>query len=165
MGTLYKRQGSRNWMMAVSAGRKQVCKSSHTHNKRLASKLLARWETEVFEGRFHLSRSAPPLFEKWADEFLSKIVHPNTKKRYSSSVRKLKKAFKGMQLPAISPERIEEFGDSRLAEGVEAATVNHDLRALRRMLRLAERKQFIAQNPFSRLEFLKERPARSQRKA
>jgi hypothetical protein len=101
-------------MMAVSVGRKQVCKSSHTPNKRLASKLLARWETEVFEGKFYLPKSAPPLFDRWTDEFLAKIAHPNTKKQYSSSVRNLEKMFK-MPLTAISPERIEEFGESRLA--------------------------------------------------
>ncbi len=38
--------------------------------------------------------------------------------------------------------------------------MNHDLRVLRRTLRMAERKRFIVQNPFNRIEFLKERPPR-----
>ena len=50
MGTLYKRDGSRNWMMAVTVNGRQVCKSTHTSNKRLADQLLSRWETDVFEG-------------------------------------------------------------------------------------------------------------------
>src|SRR4029077_3902254 len=109
MGTLYKRsKGSRNWMMAVTIRGSQVCKSTHTSNKRLADQLLSRWETEVFEGRFHLPKSAPPSFAKWADEFLAKVTHPNTRKRYGSSVAKLKAAFTGVRLSDISAERIEE---------------------------------------------------------
>ena len=74
MGTLYKRaKGSRNWMMAVTVNGKQICKSTHTSNKRLADQLLSRWETEVFERRFHLPKSAPPPFPEWADEFLAKL--------------------------------------------------------------------------------------------
>ena len=160
MGTLYRRAGSRNWMMAVNVGRHQCCKSTHTSNKRLANHLLARWETEVFEGRFHLPKSNPPYFETWADEFLTKVAHPNTRRRYTSSVGKLKKHLNGVRLSEITAERIEEYKDARLKEGVEPATINHDLRVLRRMMRLAERKQFIARNPFAQVDFLKQRNPR-----
>jgi hypothetical protein len=54
MGTLYRRNGSCKWMMAVMIAGKQVCRSSHTSNKRRAFQLLHQRETEVFEGRFHL---------------------------------------------------------------------------------------------------------------
>jgi integrase len=156
MGALYKRACSRNWMMAVTVAGKQVCKSSHTSNKRLAGQMLARWETEVFEGRFHLPKSAPLAFVKWADDFLAKVMHPNTRKRYGSSIGKLKAAFPGARLSDISAECIEEYKESRLSDGVEPATINHDLRVLRRMLRLAERKHLIARNPFVEVEFLKQ---------
>jgi len=43
---------------------------------------LSRWETEVFEGRFHLPKSAPPAFGEWADQFLLKVGHLDTRKRY-----------------------------------------------------------------------------------
>ena len=39
---------------------------------------------------------------------------------------------------------------------MEPATINHDLRVLRRMLRLAERKQLISRSPFMQVEFLKQ---------
>jgi integrase len=164
MGTLYKRakgKKSRNWMMAVSINGRQVCKSTHTCNKRLAGQLLARWETEVFEGRFHLPKSNPPYFEIWANEFLDKVGHPNTRRRYKSSVGKLKDRFNGVRLSDVSPQRIEEYKAARLAEGVEPATINHDLRVLRRMMRLAERNQLIARNPFSQVDFLRQQPPRA----
>jgi integrase len=144
--------------MGVNVGGRQICRSAHTANKGLAKKLLARWETEVFEGRFHLPQSNPPYFEDWADEFLKKVAHPNTRKRYTSSVRKLKAKFTGVRLSDISADRIEEYyKEERVAEGVEPATINHDLRVLRRMLRLAERKQLSARNPFVQVDFLEQR--------
>jgi integrase len=160
MGTLFKKKKSKQWHMGVSVGGRQICRSAHTTNKGIAKKLLARWETEVFERRFHLPQSNPPYFEEWADEFLSRVAHPNTRKRYTSSVGKLKGKFSGVRLSDVSGDRIEEFKEKRVAEGVEPATINHDLRVLRRMMRLAERKQLIARNPFVQVEFLKQRHPR-----
>jgi len=163
MGTLYKRRRSRNWMMAVMVGGHQHCKSTHTSNKRLARQLLARWETEVFERRFHLPKSVPPYFEIFADEFLAKVAHPSTRRRYTSSVGKLKGWFAGTRLSDITADQIEAYKEWRLAEGVAPATINHDLRVLRRMMRLAERKQIIAGNPFAHVEFLKQQNPRPPR--
>ena len=146
--------------MGVSVGGRQICRSAHTTNKGVAKKLLARWETEVFEGRFHLPQSNPPYFEEWAKEFLAKVGHPNTRKRYTSSVGKLKGKFTGVRLSDVSADRIEEYKEERVAEGVEPATINHDLRVLRRMMRLAERKQLISRNPFAQVDFLKQRNPR-----
>jgi len=127
---------------------------------RVAKRLLSRWETEVFEGRFQLPKSAPPTFDQWSQEFLTKVSHPNTRKRYTSSIAKLKMKFAGVRLPDITPEQLEEYKDKRLADGVEPATINHDLRVLRRMLRLAERRRFITRNPFVEVEFLRQRQPR-----
>ncbi|SRR5579871_575086 len=160
MGALYKRVGSKNWMMAVTIDGRQVCKSSRTSNKRKADQLLSRWETEVFERRYYLPTSTPPLFADWADEFLTKVTHPNTRKRYGSSVGKLKTAFTRARLSEISAERIEGYKEQRLSEAVEPATINHDLRVLRRMMRLAERKRLISRNPFLEVDFLKQKNPR-----
>jgi site-specific recombinase XerD len=124
--------------------------------ERLEEKLFNEWGGK----RFHLPASKPPLFENWADNFLSTITHANTKKRYKSSVEKLKSAFPGMHLNDISPDRIEDFKQARIAGNVEPATVNHDLRVLRRMMRIAERKRLIGRTPFVEVEFLKQRHPR-----
>lgn len=160
MGTLFKKKGSKQWQMGVSVGGRQLCRSAHTTNKVIAKKLLARWETKVFERRFHLPQSNPPHFEEWAQEFLSKVAHANTRRRYKSSIEKLKSKFSGVRLSDVSPDRIEEFKEERVSEGVKHATINHDLRVLRRMLRLAERKQLIVRNPFLQVDFLKQRDPR-----
>jgi len=116
----------------------------------------ARWETEVFEGRFTSQNPFRHTFEEWADEFLAKVVRTTTGNRYASSIAKLKKKFARVRLSDVSAEQIEEYQEDRLGEGVQPATINHDLRVLRRMMRLAERKQLIARNPFVQVEFLKQ---------
>jgi integrase len=161
MGTLYKRAGSRNWMMAVTIAGRQRCKSAHTSNKRLADQLLSRWETEVFEGRYYLPSSNPPIFEDYAREFLKTVQHPNTRRRYASSVEKLNKHFAALRISEITGDGIDKYKQARLGEGVEPATINHDLRVLRRMMRLAERKRLIRRNPMADVEPLKERTQRT----
>src|ERR1700757_2076170 len=120
MGTLFKKKGSKHWQMGVWIAGRQKCKSTHTSNKRQARQFLAAWETEVFEGRYHLVKSKPPRFEQWADEFLSKIIHPNTRKRYAASISKLKGKFAGFPLPEICAQQIDGYKEERLAQGVEA---------------------------------------------
>ena len=156
MSSLFKKKGSKQWQMGVSIGGRQKCKSARTRNKRTARRELARWEAEILKNRSHLPTFTPPHFENWAADFLKRVDHPNTRKRYASSLGKLKKKFKGIRLSEISPESIEEYAEERLAEGAKSATVNHDLRVLRRMMRLAERKQLIGRNPFCAVEFLKQ---------
>src|SRR5579884_4038651 len=124
MGALYKRRGSRNWMMGVSVAGKQICKSTHTANKQLARKLLSRWETEVFEGRFHLVRSIAPTFEEWAEQFLVTIPNFATQSRYKASVHNLKVKFGELRLPQVTADLIDDFKDTRVAQGVGPATVN-----------------------------------------
>ena len=72
----------------------------------------------------------------------------------------MKGAFAGARLSDVSVDRVEEYKEARLAEGVRPATVNRDLAVLRKMLRLAERKRFITRSPFVEVELLEERRQR-----
>jgi integrase len=139
---------------------RQVCKSTHTSNKRLADQLLSRWETEVFEGRFQLIKTKGPTFEEWADQYLQTIRHQNTRSRYTSSVNNLKARFGKLRLPQITADCIEDFKEERLATGVGPATVNRDLVPLRKMLRNAQKRRFIARSPFFDVESLEEKSIR-----
>jgi integrase len=160
MGTLFKKKGSKQWHMGVSVAGRQICRSAHTTNKVTAKKLLARWETEVFEGRFQLIKTNAPIFEKWGAEFLLTINHLKTRLRYTSSVNNMTQKFGKLRLSQITPDLIEEFKDERLVKGVGPATINRDLAVLRRMLKIAERKRFISRSPFCEVDFLEERALR-----
>jgi integrase len=160
MASLYKRRGSKNYMIAVVVGGRQICRSAHTSNKRVAEKMRARLETEVFEGRFQLIKTTGPTFDEWAAQFLQTKPNLKTRSRYASSVNNMKPRFGKLRLPQITADRIEDFKEERLAAGVGPATVNRDLAVLRRVLRIAERRRFIARSPFAEVELLEERSIR-----
>ncbi len=141
-------------------GGRQRCESAHTSNRRKAQRLLALREGQVLEGRFFLPKSHPPRFEEFAEDFLTSVKHPNTHKRYGSSIGNLNEEFSDKRLPEITPETIEDFKLQRLEDGARAATVNRDLAVLRRILRLAERKRLIGRTPFREIDFLEERKQR-----
>lgn len=88
------------------------------------------------------------------------VQHPNTQKRYGSSVRNLTACFGNMKLSAITADVIEDFKEKRLSKRVRTATVNRDLAVLHRMMKLAERKKLIPESPFRDVEFLEERKQR-----
>ena len=148
--------------MAYVVGKIQRCESTGSTNKRVAQKILNLKITEIIEGRYQLPKSNPPRLEQFSQEFLDSIRHQNTKKRYTSSVVNLRAHFGDTRLSDISPERIDEFKEARLADKVRAATVNRDLAVLRRMLRIAERKRLINATPFREVEMLEERKERRQ---
>jgi len=61
---------------------------------------LREWE-EKLKGRSH---AEPPYFQKWADDFQTRVPHESTRKRYASSIKKLKKKLTGIRLSDISAE-------------------------------------------------------------
>jgi len=84
MGTLYKR--GKHWTIGYMLDGKQRCESTGTTNRRLAEKILAKRLGEIVEGLFQLPNSNPPRLQQFSEEFLKSVRHPNTKKRYASSV-------------------------------------------------------------------------------
>jgi integrase len=153
---------SRVWWMNYMLAGEQQCESTKTTNKRRAQKILDLRVAEIIEGRFRLPRSNAPTFKPFGQDFLNSIRHENTKKRYTSSVVNLLAHFRDVRLSEIYSQRIEDYKDVRLAAGTRAATVNRDLAVLRRMLNIAEKKQFITSNPFREVEMLEERKERRQ---
>ena len=148
------------WQMGVSVCGRQICRSAHTTNKVIAKKLLARWETEVFEGRFQLIKTNAPTFQEFAELYIPTVPYLKTRLRYTSSINNMKPKFGKLRLSQITPDLIDNFKDERLAGGTGPATVNRDLAVLRRMLRIAERKRYIARTPFAEVELLEERSVR-----
>ena len=148
--------------MAYYVNGKQIPESTRTTNKRLAQKILNLRLAEIIEGRFQLPKSSPTRFEPFSKEFLDSIRHPNTKKRYTSSVVNLREFFGNVRLTEFSSDRVEQFKDARLKARVRSATINRDLAVLRRMLKIASRKRLITSNSIPVIEMLEERKERRQ---
>jgi len=150
------------WWMSYMLDGEQKCESTGTTNKKLAKRILDKRKGEIVEGRFRLPKSNPPRLEPFSQGFLESTRHPNTKKRYASSVANLRAYFGNPRLSDLNVARIEQFKAARLADCVRAATVNRDLAVLRRMLRIAERRGLITSAPVREIEMLEERKERRQ---
>ena len=152
--------GGEHGGLAYSVGGRQRFESSRSTRKRDAQQLLDIRKGAAREGRLRLTKSKAPHFDEYAQRFLLTVQHPNTQKRYRSSVRNLEACFRNMKLSDITPDVIEDFKEKRLSDGVRTATVNRDLAVLHRMMKLAERKMLISESPFRDVEFLEERKQR-----
>ena len=155
---IYRR--GRTWWISYTVGGRQRFESTRPTKKRDARQLLDIRRGAAREGRLRLTKSKAPRFDEYAKRFLLTVQHPNTQKRYRSSVRSLEGCFRTIKLSDITSDVIEEFKEKRLADGVRTATVNRDLAVLHRMMKLAERKMLINESPFRDVEFLEERKQR-----
>jgi integrase len=155
---IYRR--GKTWWISYTVGGCQRFESTRSTKKLDARQLLDIRRGAAREGRLRLTKSKAPHFDEYARLFLLTIRHPNTQKRYRSSVHCLEACFKNMRLSDITSDVIEDFKEKRLSDGVRTATVNRDLALLHRMMKLAERKMLINENPFRDVEFLEERKQR-----
>ena len=153
-------QRGKTWWITYFVGGRQRFESARSTRKRDAQQLLDIRKGAAREGRLRLTKSKAPRFDEYAQRFLLTVQHPNTQKRYRSSVCSLKACFRNAKLSDITPDVIEDFKEKRLSAGVRTATVNRDLAVLRRMMKLAERRMLINESPFRDLEFLEERKQR-----
>ena len=88
-----------------------------------------------------------------ADSILNRERHW----RYRESTKPLLAFFEKLRLDAVSMAPVEKFKVTR-SNDVAPATVNRDLAALRLILNLAIRKEYIAKNPVKEVQFLDEGP-------
>jgi integrase len=156
------RRGKIWWISVQDPAGKQRRESSGSSNKRVAERLLAIRKAEAIEQRLGLPRSHSPRLEDWAKVFLLQVSHPNTRDRYSASVNNLVKFFGNLRLADISPDRILEFQQSRIASGIRAATVNRDRSVLSRMMNKAKKLRYILSNSCQDVDPLEERRERRQ---
>ena len=153
-------QRGKTWWITYFVGGRQRFESSRSTKKRDARQLLEIRKGAAREGRLRLTKSNAPRFAEYAQRFLQTVQHPNTQRRYRSSVRNLAACFGDVRLSEITADAIEGFKEKRLSQGIRTATVNRDLAVLHRMMNLAGRKMLINESPFRDVEFLEERKQR-----
>jgi predicted nucleic acid-binding protein len=150
------------WWMNYTVNGHQQCESTGTTNKRLAQKILDSKKADIIEGRFRILPSRAPHFDSFSKEFLDSVRHPNTKKRYATSVKKLMEYFGNVPLSAVLADQIERFKAERLKNGIRAATVNRDLAVLRRIFKIASRRRLVSTDVLMATVMLEEKKERRQ---
>lgn len=160
--SVYKR-GNVYWFDFWFRGQR-IRESTGLTNKVAAQQAEAIRKAALAEGRAGIAAPKPVVhfgdfvrgeFLPWAEKQYQS--HPRTYQRYRESTKPLLASFDKLRLDCVSMALVEKFKLSRSSE-VSPATVNRDLAALRLILNLAIRKEYIAKNPVKEVQFLDEGP-------
>jgi integrase len=137
--SIYKR-GEVYWYKFMWKG-KLVRESSKQGNDKVARQMEAAHRTSLAKGEVGIREKKPILT---LAEFCSNRVEPWAKARpswiwYRSGIRPLLayRTIAGMRLDSITSESVADYARDRQSCGLEAGTINRELRVLRRCLRLA----------------------------
>jgi integrase len=139
-----------------------VEKSTKQSNLKLARTIEAAHRTRLAKAAAGIEEPMlSPRLNDFSEEFLELIKgerKPRTHHRYTVSLVSLKAALGKKCLSEITPEEIDHFKHSRLNSGRKGSTVNRDLACLRRLLRVAVKRNKLRASPFSegRVDFLPE---------
>ena len=136
MGSIYKR-GSVYWIQYYRNG-KPYRETTKGKKEADAKRLLKKREGEISEGKLPGIYFDRVKFDELAEGFLRDYRINNRKSlvRAKRSAGHLKRYFEGCRVPEITTPRIEAYIEGRLAEGAANATINRELSALKRMLKL-----------------------------
>lgn len=148
MGTVYKR-GNIFWIKYFRHG-KPYYESSKSEKETDAKQLLKLREGEIAMGKMPSVNFEKVYFDDLEKIFISdyKINQRKSLTRAENSVNHLKKDFEGYRVPSITTSRIQAYIERRLDEGAAHATINNELRALKRMLNLGAKQGKVDKVPY-----------------
>jgi integrase len=173
-GAVYRRRETAFWWVAYRArdGHK-IKESSRTTDREEAERFLRERLAARDAGRLPAILSSKNLtFDEWADWFLARRSKPpyrseKTHEQNMNAVKLLRPVFGATRLSEITSDAVEQYIESRLAEGrrvhtkfglirrgkIKPATVHQEFRVLRHTLNVAIRQRRLETNPCSVVEF------------
>ena len=89
-----------------------------------------------------IETEAPPVFEKFAEDFLERTkgeMRPNSTRSYRNSLKNVKPWFGSKRLDEIGADEIARYKESRLEKKRSPSSINRDLGFLRRVFLFAVR--------------------------
>jgi integrase len=139
MGSIYKR-GKTYWIKYYRNG-KPYRESAKSVKEADAKRLLKRREGDISKGKLPGIYFDKVRFDELAEDFLTdyRINQAKSLKRAQYSVNKLAAVFEGVKVADIDTPRIQAYIEARIASGAASATINRELAALKRMLKLGAR--------------------------
>jgi integrase len=173
-GTVYPRKGTAFWWVCYRARDGHIVKeTSGVTDREEAERFLRERLAARDEGRLPAILASKNLtFDDWAEWFLEKRSKPpyrsaKTHEQNMNAVKLLRPILGATRLSEITPEAVEDYIETRLAEGrrihtkfglirrgkIKPATVHQEFRVLRRMLNVAIRQKKLEVNPCAMVEF------------
>lgn len=148
MGTIYRRKYKNKETGEVTEGKiwwikyhkrgEAFYESSQSDKKMVATKLLAKREGEIAEGKIPGITFEKVKYDDLSADFLTdyRINQKKSMERAGISAAHLKKFFGGFRVPEITTSKIKEYIEKRMEAGASNSTINRELAALKRMLSL-----------------------------
>jgi len=104
-----------------------------------AKRLLKRREGEISQGKLPGIYFDKVRFDELAEDFLTdyRVNQKKSLVRAERSVGHLKEFFSGYRVTQITTPRIQAYIEDRITDGAANASINRELAALKRMLKLA----------------------------
>ena len=159
MGTVYKR-GEIYWIKYYRHG-KPYRESAKSIKEGDAKRLLKNREGEISQGKlpgFYFDRVT---FEDLSGDFLrDRRINGRSEGDAQKRLNNLNPFFENMRVTDITTSRINAYVDKRLTEGAANGTINRELAALKRMLKLGARHEPPKVARVPHIEMLKEREPR-----
>ncbi len=136
MGHIYKR-GNMYWIKYYRFG-KPYRESTKSKKEADAKRLLKKREGEISDGKLPGVYFDKVRFDELAEDHLNdlQINNKKTVRRTESSLKHLRKVFEPVRVVDITTDRIRKYIKKRIEEGAANATINRELSALKRMLKL-----------------------------
>jgi integrase len=139
MGCIYRRNQT-YWIKYYRRG-KQFAESTHSDKLEIAKRMLKTREGEIADGKrpgICFDRiSFDDLLKDYVTDY--KINGKKTVKKAERCVSYLLQELEGMMAPEITTDVIKKYVEKRLSSGLNNATVNRELSALKRAFNLAAR--------------------------
>lgn len=155
MGTIYQR-GEVFWIKYYRHG-KPYRESAKSTKEGDAKRLLKKREGEISEGKLPGVYFDKIRFEELAEDFLrDRRINQRSEGDAQKRLNNLNPFFEAMRVTDITTSRINAYVDKRLSEGAANGTVNRELAALKRMLKLGARHEPPKVARVPHIEMLKE---------
>ena len=144
---VYKQPKSKNWWYKFSWNGELIRESTKQTNKRVAEQMEAAHRTALAKGEVGLRERKPvPTLKEFAESEFIPFVQaqfkdkPKTLEYYLNGTKNLLAAdgFARTRLDAVNAEKIGGYVAARRNAGRKVSTINRELEALRRMLKLAQ---------------------------
>ncbi len=135
-------------------------------SKTRAKEVMAKKKAEAVEGRYELPSKRPsPMFEAVAADYLHYYRanrQPKSVERHEMAYQALKPTFAGKRLADITPFMIEQYKQTRKAQGRSEVTINRELAFLKNLFTQAITWGKVAENPVKQVRLFREDNARTR---